>query len=332
MNVPRSLVNKTSKPPKIAAVAKETTITTLKNPRINIDVIECNDTVERLKSVVKQYENDLLNNQSAKNVVTQQLSDLTNQKMELAAKLTPIDEVLQTTSKDIINKDIQSLQTIVNNENQKAVNLNKLAAEQVQIFDNTALETIAIEIQKANDTVNECLDRWQKTNNQLKDFERTIQDINVKKQQAIDVAINDIKNDIKATETEVKILIEGVNTDKKTAVLLKENITALEKSKKCVTCNQDLRPEDIEHIQPTIIAKQNELLTLKETYVKKNEALEIHYAQIDTLKLKLQDIQSQNNLPAELIIILNNFYEQIDKVKASIVTIIEHVAALKPAI
>lgn len=289
-----------------------------KNPRINIDVIECNDSIDRLNAVIVQNQEDLSKYKDLVEISNKKIENFTKLKMDYATNIIPIDESLQKISQEDIEKDIKNLNVIVVDQGQKADSYNAQSSKMSQTFDNTALEKSIIDIQKANESVNECLEKWQVINSEIKDLDRIVIDIKNRKIKELDLTLSKITSEIQTKESDVKILTEGLNSDKKTASLLKESISELEKSKNCVTCDRELRPEDIEHIQPKIIEKQNELLKLKDSYTKKNLELESIKNEINILKNNHNDVSNNINLPNDLIIIFDKLSNDLSTVNEKI--------------
>ena len=281
-----------------------------KNPRLNVDVVESNKQIAEMKAYIERYEEDLSKNLLKKEETVKELQALGELKMTLAGQLIPIDPGLEKVSISNIEFEIDALNKSLQIQIEKNKDLEQKANSKPQTFDDKQLTIISEKIQTANDVVNDCLNKWQNLNSEIKDIERSIVEIDNRKKTAINSVISEIGSQIKEKETEFKIITESLLADKKVAANLKESISQLEKSKTCITCGQELTEEHVEHVKTKIVEKESELTLLKESYIQKNAKGENIKNEISVLKNKQSEISEGVSLPDDLISLLKKLEEE----------------------
>lgn len=286
-----------------------------KNDRININVLESQESIKIFKESILYNENLLNHNITNKKSIKDEIEKLQNFKLDLAKKIIPIEDELSKLSKISLKEDISNYEKEIFKKKLEIDDIEK-SIKNIKPFDTSTLSDNADKINKMNDEISKFHQEWQKINLNIKEFEKSILEFENKKINFYNECKNLLFTKIKNLESKNDVLSESSNSDKKMAVLLKEEMSSLENSKTCITCGREVGLEDKKNIVEKIEEIQKKLNILKEEYQERLIIIENNKIEINNIKDKISKIDS--NLDVEQMSIIEKISSDINDTTSKI--------------
>jgi len=298
---------------KLAAYKEWKKVLDNRTERLKVDVPDTNLEIEKKNSDLIQRKKSLQQTEISIKKAEEQLSKKAEEKLKLAEKIIPIDAKLKNLSKDSIKNEISNIENKINLKKIESKKMLDSIKDLPQAFDVNSLNVAQSELSKINEKFQESLQTYQKLTTHLKDVVNDIESCDRNKNKILEDAAKKIQSEIDNINSEIKVLSESTNSDKKMATMLKENISELEKSKICVTCEREVGEEEKAKIATKIQAIQKKINDLKENYSLKNKSIEEASLKIVKLKLDLEELKTLSKIPQEVQFLLNLEEDQIKK-------------------
>lgn len=290
------------------------------NPRFKLDIKVTNSTIESYQTEIKDKELSIESLNNSKEENNKRLLSFNNEKDNFNKEIIKISDPVDI---DSVNTEIVNIDSLINEKNNLISNFDTDKNEMITSFDQDSYDKLSKDINVKNEELSSTKLKSSEKLNELNkieyDFER-LESIktnaiterkteinNIIQEKTID--INNIKSDIKefrsdsnnkCTEvlskytTELNNITNQISNKNNEVTKIKLDITNLENSKVCVTCERELKEEDLLNIKNKIDGYLSDIKKLEEELIVLNQNLEIINTKIKSVKGKQEKIKSDD--------------------------------------